>query len=403
MFTEKDSAFEKRKKTKLLKPADTPDNFTRSLYKIAPYRGCAHGCRYCDGRAERYYIEGDFECDIEVRRDIPARFAEELPTLRERGMIAFGSGVTDPYQPLEAVEMISGACAKLLAESHQAFPAMVMTKSSLVARDLQYWRRVNDRSGFLLMVSLTSLNEGLRRVMEPGASGFAARLETIRAFKSAGCAVGILAMPLLPGLSDNLESIRTLYAAGADARVDFIMPGGLTLRPGRQKDFYIQALSQYEPTLVEPTLALYSEDRASGAPLTAASRTLYAKVTQVRREYSIPYLLPHKTFARFLPSHDALGILFRDMIELYNERGIDTSALRKSAFAYDSWLIGIRRVFRRKRSLPDDWLEERFNESVRDGELYRVLDNRRLSLFTATVLGEGARLDYSSLKLESEN
>jgi DNA repair photolyase len=398
---EKDSDFEKTKKPKLLKPADIPDNFTRSLYKIAPYRGCAHGCRYCDGRAERYYVEGDFECDIEVRRDIPARLANELPSLRERGMIAFGSGVTDPYQPLEAHEAISGACAKQLAESPRAFPAMVMTKSSLVARDLQFWRRVNERSGFVLMISLTSLDEDLRKVMEPGASGFAARLETIRAFKAAGCAVGVLAMPFLPGLSDNPDSIRLLYAACADAKVDFIMPGGLTLRPGRQKDFYLRALSQHEPALVESTCALYREERPSGAPIAAAARALYAKVSPIRREYSMPYLLPHKAFAGFLPPHDALGILFRDMIELYDDRSIETSALRKSAFEYDSWLIGIRRVFRRKRSLPDDWLEERFYEAVRDGELNRVLDNQRLAHFTAAVINEGARLDYSSLKLES--
>ncbi len=67
---------------KLLKPADLPDSFTRSLYKIAPYKGCGHGCCYCDGRAERYYVEGDFEQDVEIRRAVPDRLAEELPKLR---------------------------------------------------------------------------------------------------------------------------------------------------------------------------------------------------------------------------------------------------------------------------------------------------------------------------------
>jgi DNA repair photolyase len=387
-------------RAKLLRPADLPDNFTRSLYKIAPYRGCAHGCRYCDGRAERYYVEGDFERDVEIRRDIPARLASELPAVRERGMVAFGSGVTDPYQPLEARESITGACARLLADSPRALPVLVMTKSSLALRDLTLWRRVNDHSGFVLLVSLTNLNEGLRTVMEPGASSFAARLETIRAFKAAGCAVGVLAMPFLPGLSDGVESIHALYVACADADVDFVMPGGLTLRPGRQKEFYMRALAEYRPDLVKPTLELYREERVSGAPLAAASREIIDKVAHVRREFAMPYLLPHKVFARFLPTHDAQRLLFRDMLELYAERGIDTAALAKSAGAFDAWLLGLRRAFRRKRSLPDTWLEERFDAAVKDGELDLVLDNQRLSRFTSAVVREGARLDYSSLKLE---
>jgi hypothetical protein len=113
----------------------------------------------------------------------------------------------------------------------------------------------------------------------------------------------------------------------------------------------------------------------------------------------MPYLLPHRAFARFLPPHDALRILFRDMLELYADRKTDTSALRKSAEAYDEWLIGLRRSFRRKRSLPDSWLEERFEEAAQGEELYRVLANERLAAFVRDVVFEGARLDYGILKL----
>jgi DNA repair photolyase len=388
-------------KAKLLRPADLPDNFTRSLYKIAPYKGCAHGCRYCDGRAERYYVEGDFERDLEIRRDIPERLARELPALRERGMIAFGSGVTDPYQPAEGLEGIMGACSGLLADSPRALPALVMTKSKLVLRDLPLWRALNERAGFVLLVSLTSLDEALREVMEPGASSFASRFETIRAFKAAGCAVGVLAMPFLPGLSDGPASIETLYGACAEAGVDFVMPGGLTLRPGRQKEFYLRALADFRPDLIASTLGIYREERPSGSPHAAVTRALFDRIAPIKRSFGMPYLLPHKVFARFLPPHDALRILFCDMLELYAERGTNTAALKKSAAAYDEWLLGLRRVFRRKRSLPELWLEERFDESVHDGELGRVLGNERLQSFTEKVILEGARLDYCSLKLES--
>jgi DNA repair photolyase len=385
---------------KLLKPADLPDNFTRSLYKIAPYRGCAHGCRYCDGRAERYYVEGDFERDLEIRYNIPERLAIELPALREKGMIGFGSGVTDPYQPVEATECITGRCASLLAESPRAFPALVMTKSSLVLRDLNLWSRVNERAGFVLLVSLTSLDESLREIMEPGASSFVSRLETITAFKAAGCVVGVLAMPLLPGLSDSSESISSLYSACSKAGVDFVMPGGLTLRPGRQKEFYLGALAAHRPELMEMILNIYREERPSGAPIAAAANTLFERISPIRRDFDMPYLLPHEAFARFLQPHDALRILFCDMLELYAERGVDTAALRIAAFAYDEWLLGLRRAFRRRRSLPGTWIEERFDEAAKGEELYRILDNSRLSAFVRSIIIEGARLDYTTLKLE---
>ncbi|MGA2546789.1 MAG: radical SAM protein [Rectinemataceae bacterium] len=385
---------------KLLSPADLPDNFTRSLYKIAPYKGCAHGCRYCDGRAERYYIEGDFERDIEIRQNIPGRLAAELPIVRERGMIAFGSGVTDPYQPLESDNTITSRCAQLLAESPHALPALVMTKSNLATRDLPFWKRLNERTGFVLLVSLTSLDESLRETMEPGASSFASRLDMIRRFKVAGCSVGVLAMPFLPGLSDGEDSIRTLYAACTIAGVDFVMPGGLTLRPGRQKEFYLRALNSYRPELLGPTSELYREEHSSGSPCFATSRALFTRIAPIRREFAMPYLLPHKIFSRILPPHDSIRILFRDMLELYAERNIDIGALARSAKAYDAWLISLRRVFRRKRNLPYIWLGERFNKATIDGELDTILGNKRLSRFVTTILHEGACLDYLTLKLE---
>jgi DNA repair photolyase len=385
---------------KLLKPADLPENFTRSLYKIAPYRGCGHGCRYCDGRAERYYVEGDFERDVEIRDYIPDRLAKELPGIRERGMVSFGSGVTDPYQPLEGEGRITARCATLLADAPNPIPAQVMTKSSLPLRDLPVWKRLNERSGFVLLVSLTSLDESLREVMEPGAAPFAERLAMLREFKAAGCATGVLAMPFLPGISDAEPSIRALYEACAQVGVDFVMPGGLTLRPGRQKDFYLKALESYRPELVGLYRDIYCEERPSGAPTKSASSALAVRIDRVRREFSLPYLLPYQVYSRFIPKHDALWLLFRDMLELYKERGVDTSALERSSSAYGDWLLGMRRHYRRHRTLPTLWLEERFDDARRSGELDQILANAKLSRFVASIL-EGGRFDYLTLSLES--
>lgn len=387
---------------------DLPDNFTRSLYRIAPYKGCGHGCRYCDGRTEKYYVDGDFENDIELRSGLPELLAIEAAKIREAGMVAFGSGVTDPYQPCEASERTTGRCAQILADRaesgiHPRLCALVMTKSALALRDLPAWSRLNAKSGFVLLVSLTSLDERLREIMEPGASPFAARLELLHAFKQAGCTVGVLAMPFLPGLSDGEDSLRALYAACTDIGVDFVMPGGLTLRPGRQKELYLSTLASFHPELLEATRTIYREERPSGSPVSSASRALFERIAPIQREFAIPYLLPHRVFRTLLPKHDELRVLFRDMLELYDERGADTERLRASAERYDAWLLGLRRVFRRRRSLPVSWLEERFAEASRDGELARVLGNERLSRFTVSVVEEGAYLDYANLNLVVAN
>jgi len=407
---------------RLISPADLPDNFTRSLYKIAPYRGCAHGCRYCDGRAERYYVEGDFERDIVERLDLPARLERDLGRVRESGMVAFGSGTTDPYQPREADLRITERCARLLADyaddadhgdgasfaygstgrgAAPRLPALVMTKSDLALRDLELWKRVAAKSGFVLLVSIAGTDEGVRREMEPGAASYERRFEMARLFKEAGCAVGILAMPFLPGLTDSSDSIRSVYAAAAAAGADFVMPGGLTLRPGRQKDFYLRALEARDSSLLRSTLELYREERPSGAPTAQARRELDSRIAPIRRALGMPWLLPHRAFAAILPAHDSFRVLLRDMIELYGERGVDTGALERGAGRYDAWLVGSRRHFRRRRNLGPAWLELRLAEALASGELAEVLDNERLCRFARRVIAEGAVLDYASLGLSN--
>jgi DNA repair photolyase len=407
------------KQKRLLSPAPFPDVFTRSLYKVAPYQGCAHGCRYCDGRAERYYVAGDFEKDIVRRRDIPTRLASDLGRLRESGMVAFGSGTTDPYQPCEAEDEITGSCARILAnygtqgweagsgdlfspgrEAGLSLPCLVMTKSALALRDLEAWKRVNKASGFVLLVSLTSLDEELRSWMEPGASSFAERLALLKAYKEAGCATGILAMPFLPGLSDATESIAAVYAAAKEARVDFVMPGGLTLRPGRQKELYLATLAANRPELLQTTAAVFREERASGWAGAEETKALSRRIEKIREEAGLPWLLPHAVYASFLPAHDAFRLLLRDMIELYTARGIATAPLRRSADAYDAWLLEQRHFFRHNHRLPPAWLDALLPEASRSGELRKILDNDKLAAFSDSVIQEGARLNYLSLKLE---
>jgi DNA repair photolyase len=407
-----------------LQKTDLPDNFTRALYKVAPYRGCSHGCKYCDGRAEKYYVEGDFEKDINCRNNIPTLLKQELRFLRESGMIAFGSGVTDPYQACEREEQICRNCAEILAvwnrhstvslhrkgaelfdcsegAANPRLPAMVMTKSSLVQRDLAFWEDVNATAGFILLMSLTSLDESLRETMEGGASPFVERIKTLQRFKKAGCTVGVLAMPLLPGISDGNESIQQLYTACAQIGVDFILPGGLTLRPGRQKELYFSILKRFRPDLVHTTRNIYCKERASGAPSAAYSHPLNSRLAAIQRESGIPWLLPHRVYSRLLPPHDVLRILLQDMVELFSREGVKTERLQESAGRYDAWLLGKRHFFRRHRSLGCDWLGKEFSLLLNSGVLSRIISNPRLENLISCIFNENAILDYKCLQLSN--
>ena len=240
-------------------------------YSFSPYQACAHGCTYCDGRAERYWVDGEFDRDIVVRRNAADVLAREVPKLRERGIVFVGSGISDAYQPPEADERIMPACGRVLADHR--LPVTILTKSSLIARDLDLWSEVNVAAGFVLMVSLVTLDDGLRAIVEPGASPVEARLETLRAFKARGCGVGAAAMPLLPFLTDSDAQLDALALALGQVGVDFVLVGGLTLRPGRQKTAFFDTLRRSFADLLPHYERLYGEDRPSGAPRRDTEKT----------------------------------------------------------------------------------------------------------------------------------
>ncbi len=372
--------------TRVLQKALIPDNFTRSLFRISPYRGCSHGCRYCDGRAERYYVPGDFEKDVEVRENIPSRLEEELLNFREWGMVTLGSGVTDVYQPKEAEAGLTRKILTLLAKSE--LPVQILTKSDLVQRDLDILGPLAKKVGAVLLISLTTLDQDLLNVMEPGASRASERIETLRLAKAAGLTTGVLAMPLLPGLSDDKKSVENLANALKSVEVDFVCPGGLTLRPGCQKEIYLDTLAAHHPELLTFYKEIYGENRPSGMPQRHPSYQ-GDYLIQILRDMGIPPVMPQRIYKNLLPRGDGLSLVFQDLRDHYKYRGIDVRSLQSIISRYNSWWIDLRKHFRRHRALEDTWLDQRFTEALTFGELERLLDNKKLWKFTQEILDGG--------------
>lgn len=181
---------------------------------LNPYRGCEHGCIYCYARPTHEYLGFsaglDFETKILVKEDAAELLRAELSSPRWTPQTIVLSGVTDPYQPVERRLRITRRCLQVLAEFRN--PVAVVTKSHLVTRDIDLLGELASWRAASVGVSITTLDTDIQRVMEPRACTPARRLLAIRQLAEAGVPVGVMAAPVIPGLTDH-EIPRILEAA----------------------------------------------------------------------------------------------------------------------------------------------------------------------------------------------
>ncbi len=194
---------------------DSPD--IPFQFSINPYRGCEHGCAYCYARPTHEFLGMnaglDFESKVLVKYDAADLLRDELNKPSWRCEPIAISGVTDCYQPVERRLKITRLLLEVLSEAWQ--PAGIITKNSLVARDLDLLAPMAARRLVHVFLSITTLDAELARRLEPRTSSPAARLRTITQLADAGIPVGVMVAPLIPGLND--DQISAVLAAAADA------------------------------------------------------------------------------------------------------------------------------------------------------------------------------------------
>ena len=183
------------------------------------YRGCQHGCIYCDARSRCYQMNHIFE-DIEVKENALELLEAALKSKRHPCMI--GTGVmSDPYMPLESkLEMTRKAL--LLIEKY-GFGATVLTKSDLVLRDLDVLQRIHHKSKAVIQMSLTNCDPKLERLLEPNVCSTGRRIRALKQFQNAGIPTVVWLCPVVPFLNDTEENIRSLVESCADAGVKGII------------------------------------------------------------------------------------------------------------------------------------------------------------------------------------
>ncbi len=188
---------------------------------LNPYRGCEHGCIYCYARPTHEYLGFsaglDFESKIMVKSNAPELLRAELESPRWQPQTLVLSGVTDPYQPIEKKLKITRRCLEVLAQFRN--PVGIITKNHLVTRDIDVLRELAACTAAAVNVSVTSLDPGLQRVLEPRTTSPEGRLDAIRQLCAANIPVGVMVAPIIPGLNDH--EVPNILAACAKAGAQF--------------------------------------------------------------------------------------------------------------------------------------------------------------------------------------
>ena len=366
-------------------------------YSFSPYQACAHGCTYCDGRAERYWVDGEFDRDIVVRRNAADVLAREVPKLRERGIVFVGSGISDAYQPPEADERLMPACGRVLADHR--LPVTILTKSSLITRDLDLWSEVHAAGGFVLMESLVTLDDGLRAIVEPCASPVEARLETLRTFKARGCGVGVAAMPLLPFLTDGDAELDALARTLGPVGVDFVLVGGLTLRPGRQKAAFFDTLRRSFADLLPCYEQLYGEDRPSGAPRREYGEEVQKRASAAFARAGLVTVLPHRLYRGRLPVYDEVDVLLQQMRWHFADHPDALQRLEGPRRRYREWLLSRKDTLARRRSLREADVTTELTALAASDKWPGWLGSDRLAAFLREVILDRLVFDERTRRL----
>lgn len=218
------------------------------------YRGCTHGCIYCDSRSTCYQMKHAFE-DIEVKRNAPQLLEKELRQKRQRCMIGTGA-MCDPYMHCEETLMLTRQCLQLIAD--HGFGLAVQTKSDRILRDIELLDRINRQSRCVVQMTLTTYDEALCAILEPDVCTTSRRYEALREMHACGIPTVVWMTPILPFINDTPENIRALVELCADAGVMGIIyfGAGTTIRDG-DREYFFAALDRHFPGMKQRYLKRY--------------------------------------------------------------------------------------------------------------------------------------------------
>ncbi|MDO5126753.1 MAG: radical SAM protein [Eubacteriales bacterium] len=202
------------------------------------YRGCTHGCIYCDSRSKCYRMDHEFE-DIEVKLHAPDLLEKTLKRKRTKGMIITGS-MTDPYVPIEEKLQMTRRCLNEIERFD--FGLTIQTKSNLILRDIEVLDKINRKTKCVVAITITTFDDELCKKLEPNVCPTSERIRVVKEMQKRGIPTVVWLTPILPFINDTEENILNILNACKDAGVYGIMHShmGMTLREGNREYFYEQ-------------------------------------------------------------------------------------------------------------------------------------------------------------------
>jgi DNA repair photolyase len=311
----------------LLRKHKRIDSWFLAAYGMNIYRGCEHNCLYCDGRAEKYQVEGEFGREVSAKVNAIELLERELDPKRKRvpfrkGYICIGGGVGDSYQPIEKKYKLTRQVLELLCGKD--FPVHILTKSHLVLRDIDLLRKINEKHRVVVSFSLSSARDDISKHFEPGASLPSQRLEAVKQLKKAGIAVGIFLLPVIPFVTDTRGIMSDTLEKVQNANADFILFGGMTLKEGRQKDFFYNSLGKLYPQLLPVYSRIFRSDHW-GSKWGNATTEYYTSIQQTFNEaikqYRLPQRIPPQFYLDLLDENDKVAVMLEHIDYLLKSRG----------------------------------------------------------------------------------
>ena len=218
------------------------------------YRGCTHGCIYCDSRSRCYQFTNPFE-DVEVKRNAPELLAAALKSKRKKCMIGTGA-MSDPYMHCEEDLRLTRRCLEIILEN--GFGVAVQTKSDRILRDIDLLSEINRSAKCVVQMTLTTYDDDLCAILEPNVCNTTRRIEVLEKMREKGIPAVVWLTPILPFINDTADNITSILnecvRVGVKGVIDFGM--GLTLRDG-DREYYYAALDRHFPGVKERYIRRY--------------------------------------------------------------------------------------------------------------------------------------------------
>ncbi|MBQ8139784.1 MAG: radical SAM protein [Lachnospiraceae bacterium] len=223
-------------------------------YGMNIYRGCTHGCIYCDSRSRCYHFTHPFE-DIEVKQNAPELLEKALRSKRKKCMIGTGS-MSDPYMHCEENLRLTRRCLEIILKN--GFGLAIQTKSDCILRDIDLLSEINRSAKCVVQITLTTYDDDLCRIIEPNVCDTKRRIEVLEEMQKRGIPTIVWLTPILPFINDTKENITAILnecvRVGVKGVIDFGM--GLTLREG-DREYYYAALDKHFPGMKERYIKRY--------------------------------------------------------------------------------------------------------------------------------------------------